>query len=208
MRQLLVLSAVATLAVVVSAQYGHSGGNNYGGGHAESFIHFVGPVIGHAQPIHGVVKDKHGHEEHIVDYVAYPHYEYKYGVADHHTGDFHGQQESRDGHKVVGEYSLKEKSGNVRTVKYVADKDGFRAEVHNSHHNTHPQGYSSQGGHGYGSLGASSGYSQGGLGYGSSGASSGYTQGGLGYGSSGASSGYSQGGLQSYGVSGYSLGGY
>ena len=37
------------------------------------------------------------------------------------------------GKKVVGEYTLKEPNGNIRTVKYVADKDGFHAEVFNSH---------------------------------------------------------------------------
>jgi hypothetical protein len=58
-------------------------------------------------------------------------------VTDHSTGDSHGQKESRDGDKVVGQYSLKEPGGNIRTVKYHADKDGFHAQVHNSGGNDH-----------------------------------------------------------------------
>lgn len=42
-----------------------------------------------------VVHDKHGH--HHIDYVARPKYEFAYGVEDHHTGDYHGQKEHRDG---------------------------------------------------------------------------------------------------------------
>lgn len=77
---------------------------------------------------------------------AYPKYDYSYGVTDHKTGDSHGQKESRDGHKVVGEYSLKEPGGNVRTVKYHADKDGFHAHVINSNGNDHSGAHH---GHGY-----------------------------------------------------------
>ena len=62
-------------------------------GHAHSFAHFHGPVEG---PGHEVsVHDKHGH--HSIDYVAHPKYEFAYGVEDHHTGDYHGQKEHRDG---------------------------------------------------------------------------------------------------------------
>lgn len=62
-------------------------------GHAHSFAHFHGPVEGPGHEIS--VHDKHGH--HTVDYVAHPKYEFAYGVEDHHTGDFHGQMEHRDG---------------------------------------------------------------------------------------------------------------
>ena len=62
-------------------------------GHAHSFAHFHGPVEG---PGHEVtINDHHGH--HTVDYVAHPKYEFAYGVEDHHTGDYHGQKEHRDG---------------------------------------------------------------------------------------------------------------
>lgn len=63
------------------------------GSHAHSFQHFHGPVIGDAQEVSW--KDKHGHQHH--DYVAQPHYDFSYGVEDHHTGDYHGQKEQRDG---------------------------------------------------------------------------------------------------------------
>lgn len=62
-------------------------------GHAHSFAHFHGPVEGPGHEI--VVHNKHGH--HQVDYVAHPKYEFAYGVEDHHTGDYHGQKEHRDG---------------------------------------------------------------------------------------------------------------
>ncbi|XP_068084063.1 cuticle protein 8-like [Anabrus simplex] len=109
------------------AQYGQGGG--YGGGHgyAQSIAHFSGPVVGHAQPI--VAHGKYGKE--IIDYVAYPKYKFLYDIADHHTGDFHGQEEVRDGHNVHGIYRLKEPSGGERSVKYVSTpKEGFLAEVH------------------------------------------------------------------------------
>lgn len=64
-------------------------------GHAHSFAHFHGPVEG---PGHEVtVHDKHQHGHHHVDYVAHPKYDFSYGVEDHHTGDYHGQKEHRDG---------------------------------------------------------------------------------------------------------------
>ncbi|KAJ9591088.1 hypothetical protein L9F63_002369, partial [Diploptera punctata] len=68
---------------------------------------------------------------------AHPKYEFAYGVTDHKTGDNHSQKESRDGDVVVGEYSLHEPGGNVRVVKYHADKDGFHAHVINSNGNDH-----------------------------------------------------------------------
>jgi len=63
---------------------------------------------------------------------AYPSYRYGYQVADHHRGDFHSQQETRDGNNVVGQYSLQEPNGNVRTVNYVANSNGFQAQVQNT----------------------------------------------------------------------------
>ncbi|XP_015593371.1 cuticle protein 19-like [Cephus cinctus] len=114
-------------------------------GHAHSFAHFHGPVEGPGHEV--VVHDKHGH--HHVDYVAHPKYEFAYGVEDHHTGDYHGQKEHRDGKHVAGEYTIKEPGGNVRTVKYHADPHGgFHAHVHNSGGNDHSGG--TYGGHGHG----------------------------------------------------------
>ncbi|CAG9771544.1 unnamed protein product [Ceutorhynchus assimilis] len=48
-----------------------------------------------------------------VDYVAYPKYEFKYGVADGHTGDQKTQSEIRDGDVVKGQYSLVEADGTT-----------------------------------------------------------------------------------------------
>jgi hypothetical protein len=81
--QFVAVVALSTLALV----------NLTSAGHAHSFAHFHGPVEG---PGHEVtVHDKHGH--HTYDYVAHPKYEFSYGVEDHHTGDYHGQKEHRDG---------------------------------------------------------------------------------------------------------------
>ncbi|KAF7991089.1 hypothetical protein HCN44_002651 [Aphidius gifuensis] len=109
-----------------------------GHGHAHSFQHFHGPVIGEDKEV--TYTDKHGH--HHYDYVGHPHYKFSYGVKDPHTGDHHGQKEHRDGKEVHGEYSVQEPGGNLRTVKYYADKSGFHAHVHNSHGNNHNGGSS------------------------------------------------------------------
>ncbi|XP_048507254.1 ctenidin-3-like isoform X3 [Athalia rosae] len=128
--------------------HGGGGGGGGGGGHAHSYQHFHGPVVGAGQEVSW--KDKHGH--HHTDYVAYPSYEFAYGVADHHTKDIHNQKEHRDGKNVAGEYSVHEPGGNVRTVKYHADHHGgFHAVVHNSGGNDHSGG--SYGGHGHGNGG-------------------------------------------------------
>ncbi|XP_077271090.1 uncharacterized protein LOC143902234 [Temnothorax americanus] len=109
---------------------------------AHSFAHFHRPVIGPGHEV--IVYDKHGH--HHVDYVAHPNYEFAYGVEDRHTGDYHGQKEHRDGKKVVGEYTVKEPGGNIRTVTYHTDPHGgFFAHVHNSGGNNHHGG--TYGGH-------------------------------------------------------------
>jgi len=56
-------------------------------------------------------------------------YEYKYVIQDPHTGDYHSQEEHRDGHNVVGQYSLHEADGTIRIVKYSDDGHGFNAVV-------------------------------------------------------------------------------
>ncbi|KAG7197267.1 hypothetical protein KM043_018390 [Ampulex compressa] len=125
---------------------------------ASSFMHFHGPVEGPEFEVkvphvvhHGEHNHLHGqdHEEHeyTVDYMAHPKYEFSYGVEDHHTGDFHGQKETRDGSSVSGEYSVKEPGGNVRVVSYRADKDGFHAVVHTSGKNDHSGGFYGGQGH-------------------------------------------------------------
>ncbi|KAL6434409.1 hypothetical protein ACFW04_006069 [Cataglyphis niger] len=102
--------------------------------HAHSFAHFYGPVKGSGDEI--IVHDKHGHQQ--LDYAAHPKYEFAYGIEDHHSGDYHGQKEHRDGEKVIGEYVIKEPGGNTRTVTYHVDSHGgFFAHVRNSGGNNH-----------------------------------------------------------------------
>ena len=62
-------------------------------GHAHSFQHFLGPVQGDDKEVSWV--DKQGLKHY--DYIAQPRYEFAYGVEDHHTGDYHGQKEYRNG---------------------------------------------------------------------------------------------------------------
>ncbi|KAK0081494.1 hypothetical protein PV326_007650 [Microctonus aethiopoides] len=123
---------------------------------ASSYMHFHGPVEGpefevkvpyviahHTEHNHLIGNhEDHEQDEHIthgytLDYVAHPKYEFSYGVEDHHTGDFHGQKEVRDGDGVTGEYTVKEPGGGIRVVSYRADKDGFHAVVHTSGKNDH-----------------------------------------------------------------------
>ncbi|KAI4483215.1 hypothetical protein M0804_008270 [Polistes exclamans] len=118
---------------------------------ASSYIHFHGPVEGPEYEVkvpYVVLKNEHNYLSHgqnhpiedqgyAIDYVANPNYQFAYGVEDHYTGDFHGQKESRNGHSVSGEYSVKEPGGTLRVVSYHADKDGFHAVVHTSGKNDH-----------------------------------------------------------------------
>ncbi|XP_066584518.1 uncharacterized protein [Prorops nasuta] len=115
---------------------------------ATSFMQFHGPVEGPEFPVkvpYILPHSEHNHIHHedhgyTHDYIAHPKYEFSYGVEDYHTGDFHGQKETRDGSSVHGEYSVVEPGGNIRRVTYHADKDGFHAVVHNSGKNDHSGG--------------------------------------------------------------------
>ncbi|XP_044750354.1 cuticle protein 8-like [Coccinella septempunctata] len=103
--------------------------------HAAPVVHAL-PVV-HSAPVvhtavHAVPVLRHIEE----DNSAPAHYQYKYGVEDHHTGDIKSQEESRDGDVVKGSYSLHEADGTIRTVKYSADKNGFNADVQKSGHAT------------------------------------------------------------------------
>lgn len=61
---------------------------------------------------------------------AYPSYTYNYAVSDDLTGDVKSQQETRNGDVVMGQYSLVEPDGSIRTVEYEADDiRGFNAVV-------------------------------------------------------------------------------
>ncbi|XP_065084312.1 sex-determining region Y protein-like [Ochlerotatus camptorhynchus] len=72
-------------------------------------------------------QQQHHHEE---EHHAPAHYQYHYGVHDEHTGDVHGQQESREGDKTEGQYYLIDADGHKRTVTYhVHGKSGFIAQV-------------------------------------------------------------------------------
>lgn len=63
-------------------------------------------------------------------------YEFAYSIADPHTGDYHSQEEKRDGDHVVGQYSLHEADGTVRIVRYSDEGHGFNAVVERQGHPT------------------------------------------------------------------------
>ncbi|XP_074030181.1 uncharacterized protein [Leptinotarsa decemlineata] len=89
-------------------------------------------MASHAAP---VLKKAHHEEEY-----SHPKYQFAYGVEDHHTGNIHSHNESRDGDSTQGEYSLHEADGTIRTVKYTVEKHGgFNAIVERSGHPHHPQ---------------------------------------------------------------------
>ncbi|XP_034239870.1 cuticle protein 18.6-like isoform X3 [Thrips palmi] len=99
--------------------------------------HALHRALHHAVDEHDDEEAYH-HEEPVV--IAHPKYEYKYGVEDHHTGDYKDAKEERDGDVVKGEYSLLQPDGRKRTVHYTASKHGgFNAIVSYSGHAIHPE---------------------------------------------------------------------
>ncbi|XP_053631147.1 mucin-2-like [Cherax quadricarinatus] len=57
------------------------------------------------------------------------HYKYGYNVQSKDTGNYHARYEARDGSTVSGSYQVALPDGRVQVVTYVADDEGFRAEV-------------------------------------------------------------------------------
>ncbi|CAH2075437.1 unnamed protein product, partial [Iphiclides podalirius] len=105
-------------------------------GHGRLYT-YIRPVAFHEAPTLVHSQPKLSYEQHpisedeVVDYYAYPKYEFKYGVNDFHTGDIKTHHESRDGDVVKGQYTVVEPDGSIRTVDYTADKhNGFNAVVH------------------------------------------------------------------------------
>jgi len=99
--------------------------------------------IGGGQIADGTGHHGHGHHHHHhshKDYYAHPKYKYGYGVKDSKTWDKKTAAEWRDGNTVKGHYSLQEPDGSWRTVNYIADDKGFRAQVHRTP-NHHPIGH-------------------------------------------------------------------
>lgn len=91
------------------------------------------------------------HFDEFLIFQAPPHYEYKYGVHDAHTGDNKEQSEVRIGDTVKGQYSLAEPDGTIRVVKYTSDPhNGFNAVVSRVGHAAHPQVAQVVATHGYG----------------------------------------------------------
>ncbi|CAH2075430.1 unnamed protein product, partial [Iphiclides podalirius] len=99
------------------------------------------PLKTHQAPVyHQAEAQSHDSHEELVDYYAYPKYQYEYKVEDPHTGDNKFQHEIRDGDNVKGVYSLQEADGSVRTVEYSSDKHhGFNAVVKHSAPGHHVQ---------------------------------------------------------------------
>ncbi|XP_066146470.1 cuticle protein 19-like [Euwallacea fornicatus] len=67
---------------------------------------------------------------HLVDYYAYPKYEFKYGVEDPHTGDLKQRAEIRDGDVVKQEYVWGEKDRIVKLAKVDAHDVPVQIAIH------------------------------------------------------------------------------
>ncbi|XP_059615769.1 histidine-rich glycoprotein-like [Phlebotomus argentipes] len=113
-----------------------------GGHHEEHEVHYYHDYHDHESPKHyeapkhyettehhgyshgSAYQEREIHSHHI------PHYSYKYGVEDYHSGDHKSAWESRLGDYVKGEYTVKEPDGTKRIVSYHSDpKGGFVADV-------------------------------------------------------------------------------
>lgn len=70
------------------------------------------------------------HAIELVDYYAYPKYEFKYGVGDPHTGDQKERVELRDGDVVKQEYVWGEKDRIVKVAKVDAHDVPVQIAIH------------------------------------------------------------------------------
>ncbi|XP_047489485.1 adhesive plaque matrix protein-like [Penaeus chinensis] len=90
------------------------------------------------EPAYGSTYDAElGHNDHL-DYSSeeedagagiFDQYKYGYSVASEDTGNYHARSEARDGETVSGSYKVALPDGRVQVVTYIADEQGFRAEV-------------------------------------------------------------------------------
>ncbi|CAG0895630.1 unnamed protein product [Cyprideis torosa] len=83
-------------------------------------------VCGVVFALGGKVHADTGYDDHLEDV---PQYAYGYQVKDDYTGNYFTQKESRDGYATQGEYSVQLPDGRLQIVRYVADENGYRAEV-------------------------------------------------------------------------------
>ncbi|RXG73354.1 hypothetical protein Avbf_07513, partial [Armadillidium vulgare] len=56
-------------------------------------------------------------------------FSYGYKINAKESGNFHSRTEKRNGKEVIGSYEVALPDGRIQVVSYVADDDGFRAEV-------------------------------------------------------------------------------
>ena len=59
-------------------------------------------------------------------------YAFGYSVKDDYSGDDFSHNEVRDGYKTEGEYRVALPDGRVQIVSYVADENGYHADVRKS----------------------------------------------------------------------------
>ncbi|GAB6022459.1 hypothetical protein CHUAL_006571 [Chamberlinius hualienensis] len=58
-------------------------------------------------------------------------YKVYYSVKDDPSYNLQTRQEEKNGNTVTGQYTVLEPTGELRVVNYVADENGFRADVQN-----------------------------------------------------------------------------
>ena len=59
-------------------------------------------------------------------------YAFGYSVKDDYSGDDFSHNEVRDGYKTEGEYRVALPDGRVQIVSYIADENGYHADVRKS----------------------------------------------------------------------------
>lgn len=65
----------------------------------------------------------------VPEYPAFQPWSYGYDVEDNYGNNQWKHEESHNPHEVKGSYGYKDNNGVYREVVYVADKDGFRANI-------------------------------------------------------------------------------
>ncbi|XP_042855925.1 adhesive plaque matrix protein-like [Penaeus japonicus] len=90
------------------------------------------------EPVYEPSYDSEQEYNHHLDYSSeeddaragiFDQYKYGYSVASEDTGNYHARSEARDGETVSGSYKVALPDGRVQVVTYIADDQGFRAEV-------------------------------------------------------------------------------
>ncbi|GAB6030915.1 hypothetical protein CHUAL_007743 [Chamberlinius hualienensis] len=110
------------LAIGVAAVFGRPSGPQYYGGQAAA-VYASAPRYNAGYAAAALQEDEGPYEER--------NYKVSYSVKDDPSYNFQSRNEEKNGKTVTGEYTVLEPTGDLRVVKYIADENGFRADVQN-----------------------------------------------------------------------------